>query len=334
MARRISDGELCSRYQTRRRQRSKREGATRRRIRVTGLSCPVCNRRRAALSIETRSILLKSRDVTTRSAHHQARQHRSNRAGVEAVSVLSSRQFPRHAHDGYGLGLLDAGAHRTWSPLGHVEAFAGDVITINPEEMHDGAPVRGGARQWRMIYFDPALIADQLQQESPHQLEIVHPILRDRELRRRLDVLFAAVTEAGAQPLAIEEAIVRVLSLVVRRHGARARAAQTTSPSIARARRWLDEAPGASVSLTDLASAAGVSRFQLVRGFARELGVTPYAYLMQRRVRAARCFIANGRSLSAAALEAGFADQSHMTRAFVRQLGVTPARYRAALASA
>jgi AraC-like DNA-binding protein len=29
-------------------------------------------------------------------------------------------------------------------------------------------------------------------------------------------------------------------------------------------------------------------------------------------------------------MQAGFADQSHMTRAFVRQIGVTPSRYQAA----
>ena len=33
-----------------------------------------------------------------------------------------------------------------------------------------------------------------------------------------------------------------------------------------------------------------------------------------------------------AAINAGFADQSHMTRAFVRQFGVTPGRYVAAIA--
>jgi AraC-like DNA-binding protein len=33
---------------------------------------------------------------------------------------------------------------------------------------------------------------------------------------------------------------------------------------------------------------AGVSRFQLLRGFARELGATPHAHLLQLRVRLAR----------------------------------------------
>jgi AraC-like DNA-binding protein len=86
------------------------------------------------------------------------------------------------------------------------------------------------------------------------------------------------------------------------------------------------------VSLAELAALSGVSRFQLLRGFAREVGITPHAYLVQRRVCLARRLLADGQTPAQAAIQAGFADQSHMTRAFVRQLGVTPGRYRAAIA--
>jgi AraC-like DNA-binding protein len=55
----------------------------------------------------------------------------------------------------------------------------------------------------------------------------------------------------------------------------------------------------------------GVSRFQLLLGFAREVGITPHAYLVQRRVRVVRRLLAAGRSPVDAALLAGFADQSH-----------------------
>jgi AraC-like DNA-binding protein len=75
-----------------------------------------------------------------------------------------------------------------------------------------------------------------------------------------------------------------------------------------------------------------MSRFQLLRGFAREVGTTPHAYLVQRRVCLARRLLAAGKPLADTAHRAGFADQSHMTRAFLRQLGITPGRYRAAVA--
>ena len=81
--------------------------------------------------------------------------------------------------------------------------------------------------------------------------------------------------------------------------------------------------------MAELAGLSGVSRFQLLRGFARAVGVTPHAYVVQQRVRLARRLLVAGGRLAAVAVAAGFADQSHMTRAFVRQVGVTPGRYRA-----
>ncbi|MBX7247429.1 MAG: AraC family transcriptional regulator [Caulobacteraceae bacterium] len=271
--------------------------------------------------------------MTQHRAEHRARQHASNTRGIEATSIASDRPFPRHAHDSYGLGLLDRGAHRTWSPVGRVEAVAGDVITVNPEEMHDGAPVADGGRAWRMLYFDPDLVGDIAGEDGRQTLEIARPVLRDPDLRAGLETLFGRVTREGSEPLAVEEAVARVFMVVRARHSAEGPPRGASAPSVARARQRLDDDPGSPASLRELAEAAGVSRFQLVRGFARDLGVTPHAYLMQRRVRVAQRLISRGAPLARVAAEAGFADQSHMSRAFARQLGVTPARYRDAVTS-
>jgi AraC-like DNA-binding protein len=68
-----------------------------------------------------------------------------------------------------------------------------------------------------------------------------------------------------------------------------------------------------------------------LRGFARATGATPHAYILQRRIRLARHLLAAGMETAHASVQAGFADQSHMTRGFVRQLGVTPSHYRRAV---
>lgn len=86
------------------------------------------------------------------------------------------------------------------------------------------------------------------------------------------------------------------------------------------------------MSLAELARLCGSGRFRLLRAFAREMGVTPHAYRVDRRVHLARRLLAGGQNPAAAAAAAGFADQSHLTRAFARRFGVTPARYRAAVA--
>jgi hypothetical protein len=68
--------------------------------------------------------------------------------GVVAVKARSGKTFARHTHEDYGIGILLAGAQRSWSGRGTVEAGVGDLITVNPGEVHDGAPI-GGSRTWQ-----------------------------------------------------------------------------------------------------------------------------------------------------------------------------------------
>jgi AraC-like DNA-binding protein len=87
-----------------------------------------------------------------------------------------------------------------------------------------------------------------------------------------------------------------------------------------------------SLSLDELATVAGLSKFYLLRAFRRAHGVTPHAYQMQLRLAHAWRFIVEGYPLSHASYEAGFADQSHLTRRFAAAFGLTPARYARQLA--
>jgi AraC-like DNA-binding protein len=262
---------------------------------------------------------------------HRVVQYRSAVPGIEAMSLVSDHVFPRHSHDHFGVGVIAFGAHRSWSGVGQVEAGSGDAIMVNPGEMHDGMPMDRRVRGWRMLYLDPALLARETADETTGQIEIMRPAARDPVLAERFGRLFAHVTDPQPDPLALEEALLGALRQVLNRHTVHGPAPRGPSPSVAKALRRLDDAPEVLVSLAELAALSGVSRFQLLRAFAREVGVTPHAYLMQRRVRLARRLLAAGRTLVQTAGESGFADQSHMTRAFVRQLGVTPGRYRAAL---
>jgi AraC-like DNA-binding protein len=163
---------------------------------------------------------------------------------------------------------------------------------------------------------------------------IVRPVARDPRLAKHVVRLFAQVENPAPDPLAADESLLCCLMHVLHKHGVRGPTTPCASPSVAKAIRRLDAAPEVPTSLAELAALSGLSRFQLLRGFARDVGTTPHAYLFQRRVRLARRLLAAGRSPAEAALQVGFADQSHMTRAFVRQLGITPGRYKAAIARA
>jgi AraC-like DNA-binding protein len=263
---------------------------------------------------------------------HQVEQLKSSIPGIEAMTLVSSHHFPRHSHEQFGIGVIRFGAQRSWSGVGSVEASAGDVIMANPGEMHDGVPLDGDVRGWRMLYLDPALLCREVEEDVVSHAEILRPVARDPLLASHFARLFGCLTASPSDRLAIDENLLRCLIYMLRQHGMARPSFTARSPSVAKAIQRLDSAPDASVSLAELAGLSGVSRFQLLRGFAREIGITPHAYLVQRRVLLARRLLADGQTAAQAAMRAGFADQSHMTRAFVRQLGITPGRYRAAVA--
>jgi AraC-like DNA-binding protein len=82
--------------------------------------------------------------------------------------------------------------------------------------------------------------------------------------------------------------------------------------------------------LQSLSIHLGLSRFQLVRLFNRQVGIPPHAFLVQLRLARACQLLRAGTSITAAAADSGFFDQSALTRHFRRSLGVTLRQYREA----
>jgi AraC-like DNA-binding protein len=263
-------------------------------------------------------------------------------AGIEPMTACTARAYPRHTHDQYGIGVIDAGGHASWSGRGQVEAGPGHFICVNPGEVHDGRAIGQRSRAWRILYFEPALMeetrADVLAGTAT-SFTFEAPVFADDRVRRAFEDAFghaAADTSScghpsgasqASNPMACETAILRLVARLGTHSTSRATKDERSTPCIRRARERIDDDPAAPLTLVQLANDAGLSRYQLIRGFARELGLTPHSYVLQRRIALARRLIRAGHALVDTALAAGFCDQSHLTRCFVRQLGVTPRRY-------
>ncbi|MFC4917408.1 AraC family transcriptional regulator [Bradyrhizobium sp. WYCCWR 13022] len=96
---------------------------------------------------------------------------------------------------------------------------------------------------------------------------------------------------------------------------------------------FIKKSPEIRITLRDLERQTGASIFQLIRAFRRDLGVTPHAYLIKRRVARGADLLLQGEPAAQVAYEVGFVDQSHFTKHFKRVHGVTPKRYVAVATS-
>ncbi len=260
--------------------------------------------------------------------------HRFPLAGIDAMTASTARSYPRHTHDQFGIGVVDAGGHASSSGRGPVKAGPGSLIFVNPGEVHDGRAVRGQPQSWRMLYVDPEVLGNALadiHDGAPMSLAFAAPVFADERLRRLFDDAFAhALAGASRDAMACETAILRLAAGMQANAATGRKVSSGPAASIQQVRDRIDDDPAAPLMLASLAAEVGLSRYQLLRGFARELGLPPHAYILQRRVALARRLIRDGHALAEAAAIAGFFDQSHLTRCFSRQFGITPSRYAAA----
>lgn len=244
----------------------------------------------------------------------------------------SAQHFARHWHETFGIGLIEHGAQHSASGRGPVRAYAGDLITTNPGEVHDGRPLGGATRRWRMLYLAPALLTS-MGSRSGGDLAIARPVIHgDGALAlalRRLFRTLEAWAEGRVERLACDEALARLCGELLDRHATRASAPRARVELGPVRERLVDELRR-TPSLAELAAIVGVSRFQLLRRFEEVHGAPPHAWLLAQRAERARTAIRAGGSLAQVAADCGFADQSHMTRVFVRRYGVTPGSWREA----
>ncbi|MFN3512467.1 MAG: helix-turn-helix domain-containing protein [Phenylobacterium sp.] len=109
--------------------------------------------------------------------------------------------------------------------------------------------------------------------------------------------------------------------------------AQAIAPVAAATTDWPDELAAALIedpqlSLGAWASARSLAPETLSRGFSRAFGVTPKRFRYEARTRRALRGLCGAEPLARVALEAGFADQTHMTHAVHALTGAPPGVWR------
>ena len=98
---------------------------------------------------------------------------------------------------------------------------------------------------------------------------------------------------------------------------------------IRRVARYVQEHLSESITLADMAAAAGMSRMHFAALFRQATGQRPHHYLLEQRIlRAKELMLRTSRSLCEIALSTGFSTQAHFSTVFKRFAGATPHQWR------
>ena len=234
-------------------------------------------------------------------------------------------RLPPHAHEQPYLCFVLSGS---WSERydGGVRACAPrSVIYHPPGEIHSDQFDVEGAHLFA-IEFDASWL--RRMQATAHGFNEPHEFSGGQVSTTALRMYDEARHADELSPLVLEGLMLELLGACMR-----SRLAPTHSAAPA----WLIEVEDLlrdefrdPPSLGVLAARVGVHRMHLARAFRRRFGASVGEFVRQCRLDfVCRELALTERPVAELALDAGFADQSHLTKIFNRSLGTTPARYRA-----
>ena len=260
-------------------------------------------------------------------------------SGMEGLAARFHRHaYAPHTHDTFVIGTVLSGCETFLAGGQRHYLGPGQLCLLNPGVVHDGEPVEGGF-VYRILYPGEdqirSLMAEVTQGEKDISVSFDRIVVDAPDLSAQFAELHG-LAERGGDALLLDTGMHGLLLALLSRFGRNVpclRAGGAEPGPVRRALDYLDASFAEPVSLSDLAAAAGIARTRLIRAMRRETGMTPHAWLTDRRVRAARSLLAQGSSPASVAQECGFYDQSHLTRAFRARVGMAPGAFRASLSS-
>lgn len=260
--------------------------------------------------------------------------------GMEVMSaVYAAHAFAPHAHDTYVIELVESGSVEFQCNGRRYLAEAGDIILLNPGDVHTGRPHGSGSLRYYCFYPSVEIMNRFHRHGYPglqQSLRFDVPVVRDRGLsasflraHRR-----CALDAADADDL-FGELIVRLKRYAAPRDFEQADACRThaSDPRLIQARRILGSRLEQRIALDEIAQAVRLSPFYLARRFRQAFGLPPHQFRLNARVAESRRLLHLGKSLAEVAMVTGFADQSHLSRNFKRIVGMTPGQFCHGLAA-
>jgi AraC family transcriptional regulator len=198
------------------------------------------------------------------------------------------------------------------------------------------------------VNFDGAALERQLGVKATFEPEVPRLALSDPhvvDLTQRLEAQATAGQPWG--PLYVEGLSLTLASYLYGRYGIReagirdvirgsgvpgaAREHENALPSASSQRlvAFIEEHLGSDIGIATLAALAGYSPDHFARLFKQSFGLSPYQFILQRRVERAKALLRDrSHSIAEVAMLCGFASQAHFHTTFKTRTGVTPGVYR------
>lgn len=251
-----------------------------------------------------------------------------------------------HHHDFYEVYYLIRGEVEHWVDGRIIRMQAGDLLLINPKELH--RPIVTSDTQvyerivlWINKEYLETLFSDRMNlsrcfdTESPNHTHLIRPSYSERPvLTARLSEM---VREYYSRELGSDLSVYGLflqfmvqLNRIAQKEQVQPEEGQKLSPLVENVLSYISEHLAEPMTLESIAVRFYVSKYYLSHAFSREVGVSVYRYVLLRRLLMARQLLTAGENAGQVCRSCGFSDYTSFYRAFKSEYGISPREFLSA----
>lgn len=248
-----------------------------------------------------------------------------------------------HHHDFYEVYYLLRGEVEYWVDGRIIRMSAGDLLLINPMELH--RPILEGAEQVyeRIVLWINKEYIENLESNgvrlsgcfdttAPGHTHLIRPAASERPaLTARMSEMvreFYSVefgSDLSAYGLFLQFMV--QLNRMARYTQPQQEEAEQLSELVQQTLSYIGEHLSDPMTVESIADRFYVSKYYLSHAFTREVGVSVYRYIMMRRLLMARQRLIAGESAGQVCRSCGFSDYTSFYRAFKSEYGLSPREF-------
>ena len=295
-----------------------------------------CSRRESGIVLK--SVLSQKRlreDSVKENTFHFIKNYKLD--GVKClIATVNNFSYIKHTHDEYALGVIISGTMK-FNCKGTLNiGNKGDVISINPQEVHDGFSDENKIVKYIMLYIRPDLINkyfSQLGYRGECYLEMSKCLVNNNELKSSIIKIYNAIINNHSLSSNYEDLLLKLASSIMSINSKKINGQNKEGIilSLTKSKEFIQNNLDSELMIDDISSLINMSKYHFIRCFNESFGITPHQYVINCRINKAIKNLESGINCKTSANNAGFSDASHFNRRFKLVYGLTPRQYQVQL---
>jgi len=239
--------------------------------------------------------------------------------------------YSKHSHDSLAFTVFfDGDIEVLFHNIDELNVDSKQVIVYNPHQVHVTKSKRANVKEYYTLHID-TVWSKQTQNsifENLNEFLYLQNIIEEESIYKRLYEISQSIY--FDKDFEIEQ-LKDLIKEIIEKYTILNKEQNKEEPElIKKVEEYIEQNIEEQISLEDISKAVCYDESYITRVFKKKYGLTPHAFIINKRVQKAKEKLALSKDVNIAQLsnEVGFYDQSHFSKVFKKVFAITPNKYR------